>query len=245
MPWARPGRSGDRRTCSPRGPPSTPCRRNDRSQAMAAKLIDGKAVAAEVEAEVRAELARTGVNPGLTVVRVGDDPASEIYVRNKAKKAQELGIAGSELIFPTAMPEADLLAEIARLNADPAVDGILVQLPLPRQIDADKVINAIDPEKDVDGFHPMNVGRLHLGRPTLTPCTPAGVMRLLASTGVPILGAHAVVLVRTDIVGKPMAALLLQAHANVSICHSRTPDLPEVADQFDSRLTAIGAPAVL
>ncbi len=209
---------------------------------MAAKLIDGKAVAAEVEAEVRAELARTGLNPGLTVVRVGDDPASEIYVRNKAKKAQELGIAGSELIFPTAMPEADLLAEIARLNADPAVDGILVQLPLPRQIDADKVVNAIDPEKDVDGFHPMNVGRLHLGRPTLTPCTPAGVMRLLASTGVPIPGAHAVVLGRSDIVGKPMAALLLQAHATVSICHSRTRDLPEVARQGDIVVAAIGRP---
>jgi methylenetetrahydrofolate dehydrogenase (NADP+)/methenyltetrahydrofolate cyclohydrolase len=209
---------------------------------MAAKLIDGKAVAAEVEAEVRAELARTGLNPGLTVIRVGDDPASEIYVRNKAKKAQELGIAGSELIFPATMPEAELLAEIARLNADPAVDGILVQLPLPRQIDADKVINAIDPEKDVDGFHPMNVGRLHLGKPTLTPCTPAGVMRLLVSTGVPLPGAHAVVLGRSDIVGKPMAALLLQSHATVTICHSRTRDLPAVARQGDILVAAIGKP---
>ncbi len=155
------------------------------AQAMVAQLIDGKAVAAQIETEVREELARTGLTPGLTVLRVGHDPASEIYVRNKAKKAQELGFAGSELAFPADMTEADLLAEIARLNADDRVDGILVQLPLPPQIDAKKVIEAIDPEKDVDGFHPINVGRLHLGRPTLVPCTPAGVMRLLASTGVP------------------------------------------------------------
>src|ERR1700682_3124177 len=199
---------------------STGHERNDRSAAMTAQLIDGKVVAAEVEAEVRAELARTGLRPCLTVVRVGQDPASEIYVRNKARKAEELGFTGSELAFPANMTEADLLAEIARLNADPAVDGILVQLPLPQQIDSSKVIDAIDPEKDVDGFHPMNVGRLHLGRPTLAPCTPAGVMRLLASTGVSVAGAHAVVLGRSDIVGKPMAALLLQAHATATICPS-------------------------
>jgi methylenetetrahydrofolate dehydrogenase (NADP+) / methenyltetrahydrofolate cyclohydrolase len=209
---------------------------------MAAQLIDGKAVAAEVESEVRSDLARSGLKPGLTVVRVGDDPASEIYVRNKAKKAQELGIAGSELLFPATMSERDLLAEIAGLNADPAVDGILVQLPLPPQIDASKVIDAIDPEKDVDGFHPMNVGRLHLGRSTLTPCTPAGVMRLLASTGQSIAGAHAVVLGRSDIVGKPMAALLLQADATVTICHSRTRDLPAVAREGDILVAAIGKP---
>jgi methylenetetrahydrofolate dehydrogenase (NADP+) / methenyltetrahydrofolate cyclohydrolase len=209
---------------------------------MTAQLIDGKAVAAEVEAEVRADLARTRLKPGLTVVRVGHDPASEIYVRNKAKKAEELGIAGRELAFPPTLTESDLLAEIARLNADPAVDGILVQLPLPPQIGANKVIDAIDPEKDVDGFHPMNVGRLHLGRPTLTPCTPAGVMRLLASTGLSIAGSHAVVLGRSDIVGKPMAALLLQAHATVTICHSRTRDLPAVARQGDILVAAIGRP---
>ena len=209
---------------------------------MTAQLIDGKVVAAEVEAEVRAELARTGLRPCLTVVRVGQDPASEIYVRNKARKAEELGFTGSELAFPANMTEADLLAEIARLNADPAVDGILVQLPLPQQIDSSKVIDAIDPEKDVDGFHPMNVGRLHLGRPTLAPCTPAGVMRLLASTGVSVAGAHAVVLGRSDIVGKPMAALLLQAHATVTICHSRTRDLPAVARRGDILVAAIGRP---
>ncbi len=209
---------------------------------MTAQLIDGKAVAAEVEAEVRAELARTGLRPGLTVVRVGHDPASEIYVRSKARKAEELGFTGSELAFPANMTEDDLLAEIARLNDDPAVDGILVQLPLPPQIDSYKVIDAIDPGKDVDGFHPINVGRLHLGRPTLAPCTPAGVMRLLGSTGLSVAGAHAVVLGRSEIVGKPMAALLLQAHATVTICHSRTRDLPAVTRQADILVAAIGRP---
>jgi methylenetetrahydrofolate dehydrogenase (NADP+)/methenyltetrahydrofolate cyclohydrolase len=212
------------------------------AHAMPAQLIDGKAVAAEVEAEVRAELARTGLRPGLSVIRVGHDPASEIYVRNKAKKAEELGFSGTELVFPETMAEADLLAEIARLNADEGVDGILVQLPLPPQIDAKKVIEAIDPGKDVDGFHPINVGRLHLGRPTLAPCTPAGVMRLLASTGLSIAGAHAVVIGRSDIVGKPMAALLLQANATVTICHSKTRDLPGVTRQADILVAAIGRP---
>jgi methylenetetrahydrofolate dehydrogenase (NADP+)/methenyltetrahydrofolate cyclohydrolase len=209
---------------------------------MSAKLIDGKAVAAEVEAEVRADLERTGLKPGLTVIRVGDDPASEIYVRNKARKAQELGITGAELVFPDTMAETELLAEVARLNGDAAIDGILVQLPLPARIDATKVIEAIAPEKDVDGFHPINVGRLHLGRPTLAPCTPAGVMRLLASTGVSVAGANAVVIGRSDIVGKPMAALLLQAHATVTICHSKTRDLPAVTRQADILVAAIGRP---
>src|SRR5258708_319032 len=207
---------------------------------MTAQLIDGKAVAAEVEAEVRAELARTGLRPGLTVVRVGHDPASEIYVRSKARKAEELGFTGSELAFPANMTEDNLLAEIARLNDDPAVDGILVQLPLPAQIDSYKVIDAIDPGKDVDGFHPINVGRLHLGRPTLAPCTPAGVMRLLGSTGLSVAGAHAVVLGRSDIVGKPMAALLLQAHATVTICHSRTRDLPAVTPPAHLHVCGLG-----
>jgi methylenetetrahydrofolate dehydrogenase (NADP+)/methenyltetrahydrofolate cyclohydrolase len=209
---------------------------------MTAQLIDGKAAAAQIETEVREELARSGLTPGLTVLRVGHDPASEIYVRNKAKKAQELGLTGSELAFPSTMTEADLLAEIARLNADHGVDGILVQLPLPSQIDAKKVIEAIDPEKDVDGFHPINVGRLHLGQPTLVPCTPAGVMRLLASTGVQVAGANAVVVGRSDIVGKPMAALLVQANATVTICHSKTRDLPAVTRQADILVAAIGRP---
>jgi methylenetetrahydrofolate dehydrogenase (NADP+)/methenyltetrahydrofolate cyclohydrolase len=207
-----------------------------------AQLIDGKAVAATVETEVRAELARTGLRPGLTVVRVGDDPASEIYVRNKAKKALELGLEGTQLAFPATMTQADLLAEVARLNEDDSVDGILVQLPLPPQIDPRSVIEAINPEKDVDGFHPITVGRLHLGRPSFAPCTPTGVMRLIESTGVPVAGANAVVLGRSDIVGKPMAALLLAANATVTICHSKTRDLPSITRRAEILVAAIGRP---
>jgi len=205
-------------------------------------LIDGKAVAKVTEEEVRAAIARLGFAPGLVAVRVGNDPASEIYVRNKAKKAQELGLRGTELIFDESMSEAALLAEVERLNRDDDVDGILVQLPLPKQIDARKVIDAIDPAKDVDGFHPTNVGLLHLGRPTLAPCTPAGVIRLLDAVNIAIEGAHAVVLGRSDIVGKPVAALLLQRHATVTICHSRTRDLAAVTREADVLVAAIGRP---
>ncbi|HUP60867.1 MAG TPA: bifunctional methylenetetrahydrofolate dehydrogenase/methenyltetrahydrofolate cyclohydrolase FolD [Thermoanaerobaculia bacterium] len=207
---------------------------------MTAHIIDGKVVAQQIENEVAESIARLGIRPGLTAVRVGNDPASEIYVRNKAKKARELGIEGTELVFPETLSEAELLAEVDRLNRDDAVDGILVQLPLPKQIDAKKVIDAIDPAKDVDGFHPMNVGLLHLGRPLLVPCTPAGVMRLIESTGEAIEGKHAVVIGRSDIVGKPMGALLLQRSATVTICHSRTRDLAAVARQADILVAAIG-----
>src|SRR5207245_1256218 len=165
------------------------------------------AVAQQVENEVREALAALSYRPALVAVRVGNDPASEIYVRSKARKAQELGLRGTELTFDDAMREADLLQEIDRLNRADDVDGILVQLPLPRQIDPRKMIDAIDPAKDVDGFHPINVGRLYQGRATLVPCTPAGVMRLIDSTNVPIDGKRAVVVGRSDIVGKPMAAL--------------------------------------
>src|SRR5205823_11820715 len=147
-------------------------------------IINGKAVAKATEDEVRAAIGELGFAPGLVAVRVGNDPASEIYVRNKAKKAQELGLRGTELIFDASMSEAALLAELARLNRDDDVDGILVQLPLPKQIDPRKVIDAIDPEKDVDGFHPINVGRLHLGRPPLPPLTPARVIRLVDAGGI-------------------------------------------------------------
>jgi methylenetetrahydrofolate dehydrogenase (NADP+) / methenyltetrahydrofolate cyclohydrolase len=205
-----------------------------------AHIIDGKAVAQQLESEVAATIARLSFRPALVAVRVGNDPASEIYVRNKAKKARELGLEGTELVFPDTMSEAELLAEIARLNADDAVDGILVQLPLPSQIDSKKVIDAIDPAKDVDGFHPINVGMLHLGRPALVPCTPAGVIRLIESTGEPIEGKHAVVIGRSDIVGKPVAALLLQRNATVTICHSRTRDLQAIARQADILVAAIG-----
>jgi methylenetetrahydrofolate dehydrogenase (NADP+) / methenyltetrahydrofolate cyclohydrolase len=207
-----------------------------------ARLIDGKAVAQQIEQEVVDAIARTGLRPGLVAVRVGNDPASEIYVRNKAKKARELGLEGTELIFPATMTEAELLAEIDRLNRDDAVDGILVQLPLPKQIDARKVIDAISPAKDVDGFHPVSVGMLHLGRPALAPCTPAGVIRLIESTGLAIEGRHAVVIGRSDIVGKPMGALLLQRNATVTICHSKTRDLSFVARQADILIAAIGRP---
>ncbi|HEX8408920.1 MAG TPA: bifunctional methylenetetrahydrofolate dehydrogenase/methenyltetrahydrofolate cyclohydrolase FolD [Thermoanaerobaculia bacterium] len=209
---------------------------------MSASLIDGKAVAQQVEHDVATAIVRLGFRPGLVAVRVGNDPASEIYVRNKAKKARELGLEGTELIFPDTMSEEELLAEIARLNADDRVDGILVQLPLPKQIDARKVIDAIAPAKDVDGFHPISVGMLHQGRPALAPCTPAGVIRLIESTGVTIEGKHAVVIGRSDIVGKPMGALLLQRNATVTICHSRTHDLPSVARQADILVAAIGKP---
>ncbi|MFL6247963.1 MAG: bifunctional methylenetetrahydrofolate dehydrogenase/methenyltetrahydrofolate cyclohydrolase FolD [Thermoanaerobaculia bacterium] len=209
---------------------------------MTARIIDGKAVAQQIEREVADAIAEVGFRPGLVAVRVGNDPASEIYVRNKATKARELGLAGTELVFPDTLSEDELLAEIARLNADDAIDGILVQLPLPKQIDARKVIDAISPAKDVDGFHPINVGMLHLGRPALVPCTPAGVMRLIDSTGETIEGKHAVVIGRSDIVGKPMSALLLQRNATVTICHSRTRDLPSVAREADILIAAIGRP---
>ena len=208
-------------------------------------IIDGKAVAQQIESEVAEAIARLGFRPGLVAVRVGNDPASEIYVRNKAKKARELGLEGTELVFPDTMSEAELLAEVERLNRDDAVDGILVQLPLPKQIDARKVIDAIAPAKDVDGFHPISVGMLHLGRPTLAPCTPAGVIRLIESTGEAIEGKHAVVIGRSDIVGKPMASLLLQRNATVTICHSKTRDLAAVARQADILVAAIGRPILV
>jgi methylenetetrahydrofolate dehydrogenase (NADP+) / methenyltetrahydrofolate cyclohydrolase len=207
-----------------------------------ARIIDGKAVARGIEQEVAAELGRLPWRPGLVAVRVGDDPASEIYVRSKARKAEELGFGGGQRVFPETLSEADLLAEIARLNRDDEVDGILVQLPLPKHIDATKVLDAIDPAKDVDGFHPLNVGRLHLGRPTLAPCTPSGVMRLIDSTGQTIEGKHAVVVGRSDIVGKPQAALLLRRNATVTICHSRTVDISAITRQADILVAAIGKP---
>jgi methylenetetrahydrofolate dehydrogenase (NADP+) / methenyltetrahydrofolate cyclohydrolase len=207
-----------------------------------AHIIDGKAVAQATEQEVASSISRLGFRPGLVAVRVGNDPASEIYVRSKARKAHELGLTGTELVFPDTMSEGELLGEIGRLNADDNVDGILVQLPLPKQVDARKVIDAIAPAKDVDGFHPINVGMLHLGRPALVPCTPAGVMRLIESTGEPIDGKSAVVIGRSDIVGKPMGALLLQKNATVTICHSRTRDLPSIARQADILVAAIGRP---
>ena len=212
---------------------------------MSARIIDGKAVAQQIESEVSSAIATLGFRPGLVAVRVGNDPASEIYVRNKAKKARELGLEGTELVFPETMSEAELLAEVARLNHDDGIDGILVQLPLPKHIDSRKVIDAISPAKDVDGFHPISVGMLHLGRSTLAPCTPAGVIRLIEWTGEAIDGKHAVVIGRSDIVGKPMASLLLARNATVTICHSKTRDLAAVARQADILVAAIGRPILV
>jgi methylenetetrahydrofolate dehydrogenase (NADP+)/methenyltetrahydrofolate cyclohydrolase len=225
--------------------PAVPREAAIHSRAVTARLIDGKAVARQIEQEVVEGIARLGVRPGLVAVRVGNDPASEIYVRNKAKKARELGLEGTELVFPESMSETELLGEVDRLNCDDSIDGILVQLPLPAHIDPKKVIDAIAPAKDVDGFHPVSVGMLHLGRPVLVPCTPAGVIRLIESTGETIEGKQAVVIGRSDIVGKPMGALLLQRNATVTICHSRTKDLAGVARGADILVAAIGRPILV
>ncbi len=205
-----------------------------------ARLIDGKAVAASVRAEVAVRVAGLGFQPGLAVVLVGEDPASAVYVRNKDRAAAAAGIAAHTIRLPAATTEAALLAEVARLNADSAIDGILVQLPLPRHIAADRVIAAIDPAKDVDGFHPLNVGLLASGRPALVPCTPLGVMKLLAVAGVALSGARALVLGRSAIVGRPMAALLLAADATVTVAHSRTRDLPGECRRAEVLIAAIG-----
>jgi methylenetetrahydrofolate dehydrogenase (NADP+)/methenyltetrahydrofolate cyclohydrolase len=211
-----------------------------------ARLIDGKAVAAEVRAEVRAAVeARVAAGkrrPGLRVVLVGEDPASLSYVTGKQRAAAEVGIDAETLRRPHTLAEADLLALVAELNADPAVDGILVQLPLPGQIRPDPVIEALDPAKDVDGFHPANVGRLVLGKAGFVPCTPAGIVEMLRRSGIETAGRHAVVLGRSQIVGTPMANLLIQKglDATVTVCHSRTRDLPSITRQADILVAAIG-----
>jgi len=215
---------------------------------VSAKVIDGKQIALEVEAEVRAEvekLAAAGIRPTLVALRVGDDPASEVYVRNKAKKASELGLRGEQRHLRADITQSELLAEIDRLNADPEVDGILLQLPLPAQLDSKALLDRIDPAKDVDGFHPVNVGRLQQGRPCLVPCTPAGVIRLLDASAITIQGCRTVVVGRSDIVGKPVAALLLHRHATVTLAHSRTPDLPRVVREADIVIAAVGKPMMI
>ena len=209
---------------------------------MSARIIDGKVVAAALRAEVAARVAGLSFQPGLTVVLVGDDPASAVYVRSKDRAAREAGIAAHTIRLPAETTEAALLAEVRRLNDDPTVDGILVQLPLPDHIRAQAVIEAIDPAKDVDGFHPLNTGHLADGRPTLVPCTPAGVMKLLAHAEIPLSGARALVIGRSTIVGRPVAALLLGANATVTIAHSRTRDLPAECRRADVVIAAIGQP---
>ena len=207
---------------------------------MTARIIDGKALGSSLRAGLAQRIAGLPFNPGLRVVRVGDDPASGVYVRNKDRAAAEAGFDSATIHLPENTSEADLLAEIARLNADPAVDGILVQLPLPAHIRAEAAIAAVDPAKDVDGFHPLNAGRLAAGEPGLVPCTPRGVMHLLAESGVALRGARALVLGRSQIVGRPMAQLLLGADCTVTIAHSRTRDLPAECRRAEILVAAAG-----
>jgi methylenetetrahydrofolate dehydrogenase (NADP+)/methenyltetrahydrofolate cyclohydrolase len=213
-----------------------------------ARLIDGKAIAARVRAEVKADVERLqregGVVPGLAVVRVGEDPASKIYVTGKKKAAAEVGFHSWEHHLDASVTQGELLALVERLNADPAVHGILVQLPLPKHIHAETVISAVRPEKDADGFHPVNAGRLSLGQPGLRPCTPVGVMRLLREAGCDPSGKRAVVVGRSNIVGKPMALLLLQADATVTICHRKS-NLAAEVPHADILVAAVGVPELI
>src|SRR3954453_12280573 len=201
--------------------------------------MDGKALAARVREEVATDVARLG-GLGLTTVLVGDDPASDVYIRGKHKAATSVGIHANDIRLPAETSEEELLQLLSDLNADDSVDAILVQLPLPDHIDETRAIEALNPMKDVDGFHPMNAGRLYLGRPTLVPATPLGIMRMLAEYDIETKGARAVVVGRSNIVGKPMAHLLLQAHATVTICHSRTVDLERHTLDADILVAAVG-----
>jgi len=215
---------------------------------VSAKLIDGKAVAADLRTSIAAEvaqLASQGLRPGLAVVLVGEDPASQVYVRSKAKQTVECGMASFEHRLPVETSQADLLALIAALNADDRVDGILVQLPLPPQIDSNLVLRAIDPSKDVDGFHPVNVGLIATGAGGIVPCTPLGSLLLIKSVRNNLGGLNAVIVGRSNIVGKPMAQLLLQEHCTVTIAHSRTTDLQGVTRAADILIAAVGRPEMI
>ena len=210
---------------------------------MSAQILDGKALAAEIRSEVKtqvAALAEKGVSTALAVILVGDDSASQVYVRNKIKACADTGIRSLEFRMPAETTQQQLLAKIAELNADENVDGILVQLPLPKQINADAVISAIDPAKDVDGFHVANAGALVTGKQGFVPCTPFGVMRLIEKSGVDPRGKSAVIVGRSNIVGKPMALLLLAADATGTVAHSRTPDLSAVTRNADILVAAVG-----
>ncbi|HWJ47457.1 MAG TPA: bifunctional 5,10-methylenetetrahydrofolate dehydrogenase/5,10-methenyltetrahydrofolate cyclohydrolase [Candidatus Udaeobacter sp.] len=210
---------------------------------MSALILDGTKIAQDIRAEVAAEartMSAAGVRPGLAVVLVGHNPASEIYVRGKVKVCEEVGVYGEQLTPPESITTADLLKLIEDLNRREEIDGILVQLPLPPQVDSKKVLMSVSPAKDVDGFHPMNVGFLSTQRPGLVPCTPAGVMEILKRSNIPVAGREAVVVGRSDIVGKPAAMLLTNANATVTICHSKTHDLPGVCRRADILVAAIG-----
>ena len=202
--------------------------------------IDGKALAAKVKEQIIAEAAKLPRQPGLAVILVGEDPASRIYVTHKEKDCADCGFRSYDFKMPAETTQKELLDKIAELNADDNVDGILVQLPLPRHLDEELVINAIAPEKDVDAFHPFNVGRLVIGEPVFLPCTPAGVMEMFKEYEIPIRGKHCVVVGRSNIVGKPMAHLLLQQDGTVTICHSKTADLAAITRQADILVAAVG-----
>lgn len=209
-------------------------------------LIDGKETARAVRGEIRDAVAaftkESGVIPGLAVVIVGDDPASRVYVRNKHRACEEVGIRSDVHALPADTSEADLLTLVAGLNADPTVNGILVQLPLPKHLDEEKVILAIDPAKDVDAFHPVNVGKIMIGNFTFAPCTPAGVMELLRHYNIPVAGKHCVIIGRSNIVGKPQAMLMLKENATVTVCHSRTVGLADITRTADILVAAVGRP---
>lgn len=210
---------------------------------MAARILDGKSLAAQVRAAVKNEVARLsqrGIRPGLAVILAGDNPASRVYVRNKVLASEQTGVRSELFELPASVSEEALVDRVLALNDDPDVHGILVQLPLPKQIDAHKVLETVSPAKDVDGFHAANLGALVAGMPQMVPCTPAGVMRLLQHAQVPLAGAHAVVIGRSNIVGKPLALLLLQQDTTVTICHSKTRDLENVARSADILVAAVG-----
>jgi methylenetetrahydrofolate dehydrogenase (NADP+)/methenyltetrahydrofolate cyclohydrolase len=215
---------------------------------MAAQILDGKSLAAQIRSELKRKveaLAQRGIRPGLAVILAGQDPASRVYVRNKVLASEQTGVASSLFEFPAAVAESELVDRVRALNADPAVHAILVQLPLPRQVDAATVLQAVSPAKDVDGFHAANLGALLAGAPRVVPCTPAGVMRLLEHGKVPVAGRRAVVVGRSNIVGKPLALLLLQKDATVTVCHSKTEGLEIVARQADILVAAIGRPKLV
>ncbi len=213
-----------------------------------AQIIDGKAIAAKIRAEITTEaakLAARGVTPGLAVVLVGEDPASRVYVSMKEKACQDVGIFSDEYKLPAETSEADLLALIEKLNKDRKIHGILVQLPLPKHINTEKVLEAISPDKDADGFHPYNVGRLVIGKPLFQPCTPYGIMVMLKETGVDLAGKEVVVVGRSNIVGKPVAFMCLQQNATVTLCHSKTRDLAAKVGMADVLIAAVGVPEMI
>ncbi len=216
---------------------------------MSARIIDGKIIATELRAKVAGEVARVqrdhGLTPGLAVVLVGNDPASEVYVRNKAKQTEAAGMVSFEHRLPADVPQKELLAQVGKLNSDPQVHGILVQLPLPQSLDAQAVINAIDPAKDVDGLSPVNAGRLANGLPALTPCTPLGCIILTKSVHASLEGMNAIIIGRSNLVGRPLVQLLLNENATVTIAHSRTRDLADICKRADLIYAAVGQPEIV